>query len=156
MSDAQEDTVDVELDDDERRVLMTGLVEWAGPARPTDELAQALGFDTVSHLLAEARRIRDALETTQPMSRLDWTRALAATEFVFISDVFGSGYEWETTTGLKDVATLMTLRRLQRKLVHIYGPAVGTLLGHRPSRQEPPASGQPPMTGADYYWDNLN
>ncbi|GAA3334482.1 hypothetical protein HP467_00430 [Curtobacterium albidum] len=44
-------------------------------------------------------------------------RTLLATELVFVSDVVGSGTDWETTTGIRDADALRLLRSLQRKIV---------------------------------------
>jgi hypothetical protein len=129
-----EQLVSVDLTESERDLLTRGLLEWIGPARPTEELAVALGFRGIADLLGDTQRLRAALKDEQPLSALDWARALAATEIAFASDVFGSGYEWSTTAGLSDIATLSTLRGLQQKLVRIVAPAVGTTLGAGPSR----------------------
>jgi hypothetical protein len=129
------EAVFVELTDAETRLLRAGLLEWSGPARPTEELAAAMGYGSVEGLYAETKRLRGSVENQQPLSPLDWTKLLAAVEIAFGSDVFGSGYEWMTTTGLDDYETLRTLRALQGKLVRFHGPAVGTLLGTRPQRR---------------------
>jgi hypothetical protein len=128
-----EQLVSVELTEGERRLLTAGLSEWLGPAHATEELAVALGFESVADLFAESKRLRASLTEGQPLSVLDWTRALAATEIVYASDVFGSGCDWSITTGLSDTETIWILRGLQRKLVHIVAPAVGTVLGTRPA-----------------------
>jgi hypothetical protein len=106
----------VNLDQRERDLLSVGLAEWGGPARLTNALAVTLGFTDKTHLLTEAQRIRTLLDDGAALSALDAARALAATEIAFASDVFGSGVEWETTTGLNDEDTMRTLRALQRKL----------------------------------------
>ncbi|RFA23676.1 hypothetical protein B7R25_00010 [Subtercola boreus] len=101
----------------ERSVLRNGLREWGGPARPTDELARVTGFASKADLFATGSRIAEDIVQGRPMKRHDWTRALVSTEFVFASDVLGSGVDWSTTTGLRDQLTLQTLRDLQRHLV---------------------------------------
>lgn len=106
----------VELTVDEREVLRSGLQEWGGPARCSEELAVAMGFADVSDLFKESRRIRGQLEQSEGLTRSDWTRALIATEIVFTSDVLGSGTDWSATTGLSDDHTINVLRDLQRKL----------------------------------------
>lgn len=118
MSDPQE-LVAPELTDAERYVLNRGLVEWGGPAHCTEAMAIAMGFQSVEDLFVQADRMIDALEQRRPLSRRDWTRALLATEIVFISDVLGSGPEWPTTTDLDDIETLHTLRGLQLKLAGV-------------------------------------
>src|SRR2546421_13536 len=39
------DVLSPDLDDVERQMLRWGVIEWGGPARCTDELAIAMGFD---------------------------------------------------------------------------------------------------------------
>ena len=109
-------------------MLKRGLLEWGGPAHCTDAMAVAMGFASVRDLFDESHRILDDLAAKRPLSRLDWTRTLLATEIAFASDVMGSGVEWPVTTGLEDWRTLQHLRQLQRKLIH-----VEIALGPRPS-----------------------
>lgn len=70
-----------------------------------------------------------------PLSRTDWTRALLATEIVFMSNVIGSGWDWQTTTGFGDEETLRMLRSLQRHVVT--GGVVGEAFGTLPARPLP-------------------
>ena len=100
-------------------MLDRGLVEWGGPARCTEQMAVALGFDSVADLLEEGYRIADDISNERPLTRRDWTRALLATGVVFASSVLGSGYEWETTTDLDDATTLATLREIQSRLAGV-------------------------------------
>ncbi|MEU8897293.1 hypothetical protein [Nocardia sp. NPDC048505] len=109
------DLVAIELSADERQLLWYGLGEWSGPASCSEALAIAMDFEGVSDLLAQEQRIRAALKAHEALTARDWRRALVATEFVFASDVFGSGVEWSITTGFKDEETVRILRRLQRK-----------------------------------------
>ncbi len=110
------DLLDVPLDDDERKVLRSGLLEWGGPARCTHAMALAMGFAGVDDLFSESDRLRALLRDRSPMSQRDWVRVLLATEIVFISDVIGSGHDWSITTGFRDDETLRLLRSLQRKV----------------------------------------
>ena len=73
----------------------------------------------------ETTRLAALLASTEELSALDATRALAAAEVVFASDVFGAGVEWETVTGLSDAETIAALRGMQRKLVGEYGALIG-------------------------------
>ena len=106
----------IALTAEERRLLRHGLGEWGGPARCTDELALAMGFADVKDLFAQSDRLVNSLESQSPLSAPDWRRVLAATEIVFASDVFGSGVDWPTTTGLLDDETIKLLRSVQRKV----------------------------------------
>ena len=114
-----EDRVAVPLADQERRLLSSGIAEWGGPARCTEEFATAMGCDTVADLHAERPRLMGAIGAARPLSRQDWQRVLVLTEVVFVSDLVGSGVEWETTTGLSDEVTIRLLRGIQRKLVGV-------------------------------------
>ncbi|MFC9997752.1 hypothetical protein [Nocardia sp. NPDC127526] len=108
--------VAIELSNDEREVLRHGLGEWGGPAHCSDALAVAMDFQSVTDLHEQRRRLRSALIANQPLSARDWRRILVATEFVFTSDVFGSGVDWPITTGYSDERTIAILRALQRTL----------------------------------------
>lgn len=111
------EAVSVELSDDERSLLRWGLLDWGGPASPTDGLAQVMGFASVADLSAEKYRIAESVWTGKPLSRRDWTRALVATEFVWASDVYGSGLDSTHTSGFSDAEAVVLLRSVQRKLL---------------------------------------
>ncbi len=66
---------------------------------------------SVTDLFDQRQRIADGIAAGLPQSRTDWTRALLATEIVFVSNVVGSGWQWAITTGFSDASTLDTLRR---------------------------------------------
>lgn len=123
------------LSGEERALLRAGLSEWGGPAHCTEELAVALGFDSVADLFATGDRIGDSILAGAPLNRTDWTRALLATEVVFASNVIGSGWDWQITTGFDDDRTLRMLRSLQRRLVT--GGVIGEAFGTRPPRPQP-------------------
>lgn len=122
--------IQLRLTEQEREVLEAGLREWGGPARCTEEMAIAMGFGGVEDLFIQGDRIRRALAAGRALSRTDWTRALLATEVVFVSTVLGAGWDWETTTGFDDGKTLELLRGLQRR-VPTSGVA-GVVFGTRP------------------------
>lgn len=111
---------DVPLEPEERRLLAAGLGEWSGPARCPRELASALRFDGPSDLESWLPEAETKLRDREPMSPLDWLRCLVLTEIAFSSDVFGSGTDWPTTTGLTDEESIRLLRRAQHRL----GPVI--------------------------------
>jgi hypothetical protein len=113
-----------QLDANERRMLRWGVIEWGGPAHCTEEIAVAMGFESVRDLFDSTGRLADALETGSPLAAVDWLRVLLATEIVFASNTIGSGLDWEDTSGMSDQESLATLRSLQRKL-----SGVGRLIG---------------------------
>lgn len=106
----------VDLDEEERAMLRWGLLDWGGPAKPTEELVRVMGFESVDSLYDDARRIAERVRTGEELSRRDWTRALVATEFVWASDVFGSGLDSVYTFGYPDAEAVAILRSVQRKL----------------------------------------
>ena len=128
--------VQFRLSDDERRVLRAGLTEWGGPANCTDELAVAMGFQSLTDLFTEGGGIGDTIVEGRSLSRTDWTRVLLATEITFASNVMGSGSGWPITTGFDDQSTIKVLRSLQRKIVT--GGVVGVTLGTRTPRRPRP------------------
>lgn len=106
----------VELNEDERRFLRAGLLEWGGPASPTSALAVAMGFSGAKAMSREARTLWERIERDDQLGPEEWRKVLLAVEVVFASDVVGSGVDWPTTTGLSDADSIATLRGLQRKL----------------------------------------
>ena len=117
-----DEKIDVALSAEERDLLVRGLVQWGGPARPTEALAPAMGFKDLAEFDTGRRAICDALERGEALTALDWARALIATEFGFASDYYGSGVEWPTVTGRGDEDTIRLLRAVQRKLVRMRLP----------------------------------
>lgn len=110
------DLVFVDLSAEERSMLRSALLEWIGPAKPTEQLALAMGFQGLAGLSRDVMTLREALKEGAPLSREDWRRVLLATEIVFASDVVGSGLDWSITTGAPDAEAIAMLRALQRKL----------------------------------------
>jgi hypothetical protein len=114
MSDASHEQV--VLDDGERRFLRAALLDWGGPARPTDELAAAMGFSSAESLSGEARALWKQIEARETLTKEEWRRVLLAVEIVFASDVMGSGLDFRFTSGIPDEEAIKILRSLQRKL----------------------------------------
>ncbi len=113
----------------EIKLLRRALAEWGGPAHCSDELAFGMGFDSEADLLDKCTSFKSALVNDAPLAPPDWARILLAVEVVFVSDLAGSGVDWQTTTGFTDAATIETLRLIQRKLVR----TVRAYYGKRPS-----------------------
>ena len=107
------------LTDEERALLAAGVLQWGGPAAPTDSLAVALGAQDVSLLLSKARKVHAALTSKAEVSDADLLFALLSTEINFASDWFGAGVEWEVVSGYSDAYTVAMLRGIQKKLVDL-------------------------------------
>ena len=120
----------IDLEPDERQMLVHGLVDWGGPANGSDALAVAMGFANMHQLHIEAQNLIKAIDTSKPLSIRDWTRALVATEFAFVSEVLGTGLgEWSSITGMDPEHWIAILQRLQDKL-----PSYAEALRVRPNQ----------------------
>lgn len=116
-------TFDLPLTDDERYLLVRGLVDWdqIGPARATDPIAQAIGFSSADDLCEAGQALADAIRASKPLSGPDWVRALAAAEIAFASDVLGTGpEEWTIINGRAEAHWFEVLRTLQSKLRNLH------------------------------------
>ena len=111
-----DERVHVELDGRELDFLRSALLEWSGPADPTDALALAMGFTSADSLPDEAWALWERIEAGDALAADDWRRVLLAAEIVFVSDVVGSGLDWEVTTDFSDKEAIAILRGLQGKL----------------------------------------
>jgi hypothetical protein len=98
-------------------MIRSALAEWSGPAHPTDDLARAMGFADTAALDATIKRLLAKLNLSEALQPHEWLQLQLATEFVVSSDIFGSGVEWPTTTGLDDALSIGILRDVQRKLI---------------------------------------
>lgn len=102
---------------EETEFLIRGFGEWSGPARCTNILAQAIGFESKLDMFDSYEMFsREILESGNLMAS-DWIRLLLAVEIVFASDVVGSGHDWKYTTGWSDADSIKMLRSIQRKIL---------------------------------------
>jgi hypothetical protein len=119
----------VELTDVERRLLLAGLMEYGGPAAGAGALAPLVGTESVEAFFQLTDRLTAAIKHGEPLSDLDWARALVLTEICWASDILGAASDFGTN--MSDEVALPALRSLQRKLVN--GERVKALIGmHRP------------------------
>lgn len=94
-----------------------------------------MGFQDQADLFNDGDRLIAMLETSDPMTPLDWARTILATEIVFASNLVGSGRDWSITTGFSDSETLASLREIQGKVPRAVYAVFGRELGTRPSGQ---------------------
>lgn len=95
------DLLDVPLSEQERRVLLGGVVEWGGPARCTEEFAVAMGFHSVANLFETSKRLSTALKERKSLSQVDWVRVLLMTEIVFAAMLSDQGGTGDTPSGFR-------------------------------------------------------
>lgn len=107
--------VRVDLTDDERTLLVSGLMEYGGPAKGAPVLAPLVGVASVAEFDELAARLKAAIRNGEPLSDLDWARALVLTEISWASDLLGAGTEF--WSNMRDEKAAPLLRSLQRKLV---------------------------------------
>lgn len=112
--------VDIDLTVREREFLARGLAEWGGPAHATEAIAAALGLFDLNDSADVVERLSRTVRSGEPLSTADWQRAVGVVEVMFASDRFGSGLEWETTTGFGDVESIGLLRSIQRRLTAVH------------------------------------
>lgn len=105
------------LTPEELDVIGRALAEWGGPAHSTDDLARAIGFADAAGFSTATKALTARLSNAMALQPHEWLQLQLATELVFGSDVFGSGVEWPTTSGLDDAVTVRILRDVQRKLI---------------------------------------
>ncbi|MBJ7339783.1 hypothetical protein [Mycolicibacterium sp.] len=117
----------VDLTDVERRLLLAGLMEYGGPAAGAVVLAPIVGAENVDAFFQLTDRLAAAIKKREPLSDLDWARALVLAEICWASDLLGAASDF--ATNMPDEVALPTLRSLQRKLVT--GERVQALIGLR-------------------------
>jgi hypothetical protein len=109
-----------ELSAEQRTFVAKALHQWApgwalaASGKPFP--VQALGLSGAEELAELAVRLADAVEHGQPLSELDWARALYLTEWCWASALVGLGEDFAAATGLSDADALSALRRIQRVL----------------------------------------
>jgi len=90
-------------------------MEFGGPAKGASLVAPLVGAASIHEFFQLTDRLQAAIRDGEPLSNLDWARALAITEISWASDLPGAGSEFGTN--MRDERALAALRSLQRKLV---------------------------------------
>ncbi len=111
----RDEVLNLELTDDERLLLLTGLLEFGGPALGARVVAPIVGAQSVDEFFALTDRLRAAITDRKPLTGTDWTRALVLTEICWASEVLGAASEFHST--MSDAEALRSLRSVQRKIV---------------------------------------
>ena len=73
--------IDIDLTDDERRLLFHGLNEYGGSIHYKPVMTRALGLPDRASFDALLDRLRNAIWQKEPLSRLDWARAFSSPKF---------------------------------------------------------------------------
>ncbi len=113
--DEHEDDVYIDLDEDERRLMVLALNEYSGLAKHgSDLLPPIVGTSNVSDFFTYFMRLRDTIDIGGPLTDLEWARALFLCEASFGSQLVGTGSEWEI--GQSGDKQILALRSLQGKV----------------------------------------
>jgi len=107
------------FDRDEREFFARALEESSGPAHVTDALATFAGFADADDMIKHCGDIADRARRDGRIDEADLQRGQLACEILFISDIHGSGLDWEATTGLDDATAIGLLRRIQIKMLNL-------------------------------------
>lgn len=105
----------IDLTERERDFTARALYEWHGSASWTPLPIDALGlsdWDEFDHL---TERLETAVKSGEPLTDLDWARALFLTEISWASNLVGSGLDFAIVTGVDDNEAITLLRSIQRK-----------------------------------------
>jgi hypothetical protein len=106
--------VTIDLTDDERQFMFYGLGEWLGPARGAQLLLPVFGVSTANEFYDMVTRLTEAMRAAEPLSDLDWARALLLTEISWASQLLGAGVDF--ATNVRDEIAIGLLRSIQYKI----------------------------------------
>jgi hypothetical protein len=106
--------VAIDLTDEERELMVLALNEYAGTAQQTYQLlCPVLGQSNKHEWYQLTTRLKKAIDTKEPLSDLDWARALFLTDISFGSTLVGSGLRFGRSA---DEYWFPILRSLQEKV----------------------------------------
>jgi hypothetical protein len=110
------DMVAIRLTPDEQHFICTALIQWRSLATGFPLPIKALGLAEDWPQFDElVDRLRAAIAAKEPLSELDWARALFLTEISWASDLVGAGVEFRYN-GILDEEAIKLLRTIQRKI----------------------------------------
>ncbi len=110
------DLLHFDLTDRERTFICDALFEWRGAAGWAPLPIDALGLNSWDDFDALTDRLHDSILRKDPLTDLDWTRALFIAEITWASALIGAGLDFETVTGFSDAEAVRVLRSIQRKV----------------------------------------
>jgi hypothetical protein len=106
--------VPIELTDEERKFMVLALNEYGGTAQHTYQLlCPVLGQSNLDEWARLVNRLKEAIRNKEPLSDLDWARAMFLTDISFGSTLVGSGLRFGHAA---DEYWFEILRSLQRKV----------------------------------------
>jgi hypothetical protein len=104
----------IDLTEEERKLMSLALNEYGGLAkRAKPLLIPVLGLSTEDEWYQLLKRLELAIDNNEPLSDLDWARALFLTEISFASDLVGAGLHFGPAA---DEYWFRVLRSIQQKI----------------------------------------
>ena len=104
----------IDLTDEERELIVLALNEYAGTAQHTYKLlCSVLGQSNKHEWFQLINRLESAIKNKEPLSDLDWARAMFLTDISFGSTLVGSGLRFGRGA---DEYWFEILRSLQEKV----------------------------------------
>jgi hypothetical protein len=114
------DVVSIRLTQEEQHFIGTALIQWRWLATGFPLPIKALGFaEDWTQFDELVDRLRAAIAAKEPLSELDWARALFLTEVSWASDLVGAGVEFRYND-IPDEEAIKLLRSIQRKISSRY------------------------------------
>ncbi|MGO9506950.1 MAG: hypothetical protein ACLPXZ_06240 [Mycobacterium sp.] len=137
--------VAIDLDDDERELLVQALNEYFKSAKSgVPFLVLLFRVFGTEEFQALVWRLSEAVDNKEPLSPFDWSRALLLTEIAWASDLVGAGIEFAKIRSDEEVMPL--LRSIQYQVV--FGGGHSTLLFDNVNLVEQ-SRGLTPMTDSE-------
>jgi hypothetical protein len=104
----------IDLTDEERKLIVLALNEYGGTAQHTYQLlCPALGQSNEDQWARLVNRLIEAIKSIEPLSDLDWARAMFLTDISFGSTLVGSGLRFGRSA---DHYWFPILRSIQEKV----------------------------------------
>ena len=111
---SEPERVDIDLTDEERKLIVLALNEFGGTAQHTYRLlCPVLGQSNSDEWARLVNRLISSIKNKEPLSDLDWARALFLTDISFGSTLVGSGLRFGRTA---DGYWFPILRSIQEKI----------------------------------------
>lgn len=101
---------------DERRMLLDGVTGYGFTASDMTFAVSLIGGSAEDDVSELERVLHDAIKNGEPLSEVDWVRALALTEIFWASNNLGGAWDFEIAN-MGDQRALPAMRSLQSKLV---------------------------------------
>lgn len=104
----------IDLVDEEREFMVLALNEYGGTAQHTYRLlCPVLGLSNLDEWATLVNRLMKAIQNKEPLSDLDWARAMFLTDISFGSTLVGSGLRFGPAA---DRHWFEVMRSVQRKI----------------------------------------